>query len=72
MSQWQILVLGVLRLGLNADYDRIQELANNHFTLRQTLGHSDFADDKSWGVQTLKDYSGPQESDSSLSSHPNQ
>jgi hypothetical protein len=55
MSQWQILVLGVLRLGLNADYDRIQELANNHFTLRQMLGHSDFADDKSWGVQTLKD-----------------
>ena len=29
MSQWQILVLGVLRLGLNADYDRIQELAKN-------------------------------------------
>ena len=28
MAQWTILVLGVLRLGLNADYDRIQELAN--------------------------------------------
>ena len=28
MSQWQILVLGVLRLGLNADYDRIAELTN--------------------------------------------
>ena len=55
MSQWQILVLGVLRLGLNADYDRIQELANQHLTIRQMLGHSDFADDKSWGVQTLKD-----------------
>jgi len=27
MTQWQILVLGVLRLGLNTDYDRIQELA---------------------------------------------
>lgn len=55
MSQWQILVLGVLRLGLNADYDRIQELANQHLTIRQMLGHGDFADDKSWGVQTLKD-----------------
>ena len=55
MSQWQILVLGVLRLGLNADYDRIQELANQHLTIRQMLGHSDFADDKNWGVQTLKD-----------------
>ena len=55
MAQWQILVLGVLRLGLNADYDRLQELANNHRTIRQMLGHSDFADDQSWGVQTLKD-----------------
>ncbi len=55
MSQWQILVLGVLRLGLNADYDRIQELANHHRTIRQMLGHGDFADDQSWGVQTLKD-----------------
>jgi len=45
MSQWTILVLGVLRLGLNADYDRIQELANQHSTLRQMLGHSDWADE---------------------------
>jgi len=30
MEQWKILVLSVLRLGLNADYDRIQELANEH------------------------------------------
>jgi|GEM_PF-714602 len=28
MDQWSILVLGALRLGLNADYDRILELAN--------------------------------------------
>ena len=28
MDQWKILVLGVLRLGLNTNYDRIQELAN--------------------------------------------
>ena len=55
MSQWQILVLGVLRLGLNADYDRIQELANEHKTLRQMLGHSDWADVKYYNLQTLKD-----------------
>ncbi len=55
MSQWQILVLGVLRLGLNADYDRIQELANEHKTLRQMLGHSDWADVKHYNLQTLKD-----------------
>jgi hypothetical protein len=55
MSQWQILVLGVLRLGLNADYDRIAELANEHKTLRQMLGHADWSDDTRWHVQTLKD-----------------
>ena len=55
MTQWQILVLGVLRLGLNADYDRILELANEHQTLRQMLGHSDWADKKYYNLQTLKD-----------------
>jgi transposase, IS5 family len=55
MSQWTILVLGVLRLGLNADYDRIQELANQHSTLRQMLGHSDWADETTYELQTLKD-----------------
>jgi len=55
MSQWTILVLGVLRLGLNADYDRIQELANQHNTLRQILGHSDWADETHYELQTLKD-----------------
>ena len=39
MDQWCILVLGTLRLGLGADYDRIQELANQHRTLRMMLGH---------------------------------
>lgn len=55
MEQWKILVLGVLRLGLNADYDRIQELANQHATIRQMLGHSDWADDTRYSLQTLKD-----------------
>jgi len=55
MTQWQILVLGVLRLGLNADYDRILELANEHKTLRQMLGHSDWAFVKEYNLQTLKD-----------------
>jgi IS5 family transposase len=55
MTQWQILVLGVLRLGLNADYDRILELANEHKTLRKMLGHSDWAAEKLYNLQTLKD-----------------
>jgi len=56
MTQWQMLVLGTLRLGLNADYDRIEELANQHRTVRQMLGHSGWAgEEKRWSVQTLKD-----------------
>ena len=54
MEQWKILVLGTLRLGLNADFDRILELANEHNTLRQMLGHGDWADDTRYHLQTLK------------------
>jgi len=55
MAQWQILVLGTLRLRLNADDDRIAELANQHRSVRQMLGHSDWSDETQWQVQTLKD-----------------
>ena len=55
MAQWTILVLGVLRLGLNADYDRIQELANQHTTLRLMLGHGDWSDESRYELQTIKD-----------------
>jgi len=53
MDQWCILVLGTLRLGLGADYDRIQELANQHRTLRMMLGHGLFTNDKDYRLQTL-------------------
>ena len=55
MDQWCVLVLGTLRLGLGADYDRIQELANQHRTLRMMLGHGLFTTDKDYRLQTLKD-----------------
>jgi IS5 family transposase len=55
MEQWKILVLGVLRQGLNADYDRVQELADRHTTIRRMLGHGDWADETRYPLQTLKD-----------------
>jgi len=55
MEQWKILVLGVLRLGLNVDYDRIQELVNQHKTIRQMLGHSDWLDEQVYELQTIRD-----------------
>jgi hypothetical protein len=54
MDQWTILVLGCLRLCLNADFDRIHELANQHRTLRLMLGIADW-DEKVFSLQCLKD-----------------
>jgi hypothetical protein len=55
MDLWKILVLGTLRLNLNCDFDRLQELANNHRILRQMLGHGFTDGDTRYGLQTLKD-----------------
>ena len=40
LDLWQILVLGVVRLGLDCDYDRLEHLANYDSLLRQILGVS--------------------------------
>jgi IS5 family transposase len=55
MDLWNILVLGTLRLNLNCDYDRLQDLANNHKLIRQVLGYGLWDDDYSYRLQTLKD-----------------
>ena len=38
MALWRILVMGVLKQGLGCDFDRVQELANQHRTVREFLG----------------------------------
>jgi hypothetical protein len=55
MALWKIFVMGSLRLNLNCDYDRLQELVNNHKTIRQMLGHGFTDDDLTYHLQTLKD-----------------
>lgn len=55
MDHWSTLVLGSLRLGLNGDYDRIHELANEHRTLRQMLGHGWLDEEKRYGRTTIRD-----------------
>jgi hypothetical protein len=47
--------MGVLRLDLNCDYDRLQELVNHHSTIRQMLGHGIFDQDNHYEMQTIKD-----------------
>ena len=42
LNLWIIFVLAMLKLGLNCDYDRLQELANQHNTIRQMLGIGTF------------------------------
>jgi hypothetical protein len=55
MDLWKILVLGTLRLNCNWDYDKLHNIANEHKTVREFLGHSIFEFDQSYALQTLKD-----------------
>lgn len=55
MDLWKILVLGVLRLNCNFDYDKLLEIANEHKSVREFLGHSIFEFDQRYALQTLKD-----------------
>ncbi len=55
MDLWVLLVLCSLRLGLNCDYDRLHDLANEHKTIRSMLGHGDWRDEHLYGLQTLRD-----------------
>lgn len=58
MDLWQILVLGVVRLGLDADWDRMEHVANYDTLVRQMLGVPLMpwgADAKVFGHQTLRD-----------------
>ena len=55
MDLWKILVLGTLRLNCSWDYDKLHNIANEHKTVREFLGHSIFEFERSYGLQTLKD-----------------
>ena len=55
MDRWSILVMGVLRLSLTCDYDRLHNWVNNPLTIRQILGHGQVDDRKYYTLQNLKD-----------------
>ena len=55
MLLWKILVMGVLRLNLNWDYDRLLEMVNHHRTIREMLGHGFYDEAVPYKLQTLKD-----------------
>ena len=53
MMLWQVLVLAVIKQGLDCDYDRLQSLANEYGTLRRMLQHPP-EDEFRYTVRTLK------------------
>jgi len=58
MELWQILVMGVVRLGLDANYDRLHDLVNNHKSIRGILGieiERGFGSEKQYSLQSIKD-----------------
>ena len=55
MDLWKILVMGTIRLNCNWDYDKLQDIVNNHKIIRQMLGHGLMDNDETYPVQTLKD-----------------
>ena len=58
MALWQILVLGVVRLGLDADGDRMEHLAHYDALVRQLLGvpaAPRAEEGQAFGHQTLRD-----------------
>jgi len=55
LDYWQILVLAAVRLGCNFDYDRLQDLAEQHRTLRMIMGIGDWDDAADFGWRRIRD-----------------
>jgi hypothetical protein len=54
LDDWHILVLGVLRTSCNLDYDKLQDLAENHLSLRTILGVCGWDQDVSFDFRRLR------------------
>ncbi len=56
MGLWEILVLGVMRQGLNANYDRLHYLANVDRLMRTIMGIETYSGKgREYGLTTIKD-----------------
>ena len=55
MDYWQILVLAAVRLGCNLDYDKLQNLAENHAALRHIMGVGDWRQDVDFNWRRIRD-----------------
>jgi len=57
LSLWEIFVLGVVRLTLDANYDRLEHIANYDSLVRELLGLGDYgvAKSKQYSLTSLKE-----------------
>ena len=55
MQYWSILVLGAVRLGCNLNYDRLQNLAEEHRSLRLIMGIGGWCDEPKFDWRCLRD-----------------
>ena len=55
LSYWAILVLAAVRLGCNFDYDKLQDLAEQHRSLRLIMGLDAGADETNFSWRRIRD-----------------
>ena len=53
-DDWQVLVLAAVRLGCNLDYDKLQDLAEQHRALRHIMGIGDWDDETSFNWRRIQ------------------
>ena len=54
MDLLSILILGIVKQANLLDFDKLQELANEHKTLRRFLGHSVIRDERRYSLKTVE------------------
>src|ERR1700680_4868548 len=55
MNYWEITVLAAARLGCNLDYDKLQDLAENHRSLRHIMGIGDWQEEVDFDWRRIED-----------------
>jgi transposase, IS5 family len=55
MNYWEIAVLAAARLGCNLDYDKLQDLAENHRRLRHIMGIGDWQEEVDFDWRRIED-----------------
>jgi hypothetical protein len=55
MDHWQVVVLAAVRLGCNFDYDKLQDMTENHKSLRGIMGLGDWDEEVGFGHRRIRD-----------------